>query len=98
MKELVKEILQWQHETFPRATMSAVEDKLIAETRELEESLLVLDALAVADEIADVFIVGCRYLDMCGINIEAAIRKKMEINRGREFGPELPNGDRKRVK
>jgi len=99
MEKIVSEIIEWQEDVFSAATAQAVQDKLEEEAYELWSALYNMEGIgATADEIADVFIVACRWCKMNGMDIESVIRAKMEINRGRKFGPELPNGDRLRVK
>jgi len=99
MQNIVNEIIEWQEEIFPAATTKAVEEKLEEEAYELWSALYNMDGVgATSDEIADVFIVACRWCKMNGLNVQDIIRDKMAINRQREFGPELANGDRKRIK
>jgi NTP pyrophosphatase (non-canonical NTP hydrolase) len=105
---LIKDILDWHKETFPNATEEAVAAKLLEEAHELwcelvnhEITRSTKSEAEMLDEVADVFIVATRYIDMRSggtVSILDIIEKKMERNKRRTWGPEEANGDRRRVK
>lgn len=95
MDEIQKDIVNWHKKTFPNATDEALNDKLAEESLELLEAL-VLGQGDVVEEIADVFIVSCTFLDRHGLSFADFVAKKMEINKKREWGEEVKNGDRPR--
>ena len=103
MKKLEESILQWHRETFKNATAYAVISKL---KEELNEALLEIacgDHQHLLEECADIFIVACSLAarsDLFEDNVSMCrvISDKMEVNKMRIWGEELPNGDRKRVK
>ena len=109
MRNIKEEILSWHKETLPNATEWAVVDKLVEEVEELNNALWAYtrggrtakSEAEMLDEIADVFIVATRYIDMRSegeVSILDIIEKKMERNKQRVWGPEDANGDRWRVK
>jgi len=99
MKTLQDKIVKWHCATFPNATNRAIEEKLIEETQELIESLIVTgNKKEIIEEIADVVIVACSWLARHGLDFEQTVLHKLEINKGREWGRETENGDRPREK
>lgn len=102
MKDLERSIIDWHVETFPNATEEAVIEKI---AEELSEFICVvnggsrIDAPEYLDELADVFITHAVYLHRYkGISISDAVRRKLNICKGRSWGAETSNGDRPRVK
>ena len=107
MNYLIKDILDWHKDTFPNATGEAVWAKLLEEGHEFwlelinHENQSTKSETEMLDELADVFIVATRYIDMRSdgeVSILDIIEKKMERNKQRVWGPEEANGDRRRVK
>ena len=108
MNNLIKDILDWHKDTFPNATEEAVSAKLLEEAHELWLELInhainqsTKSETEMLDEVADVFIVATRFVDMRSggeVSILDIIEKKMERNKRRAWGPEEANGDRRRVK
>lgn len=103
MDYLEKNILEWHRDVFPNATLLAKTNKLTEECRELIESINGGDIQHALEEAADIFIVAVsiagdrRYFDD-NVNMCRIITDKMAINKGRDWGEELPNGDRKMVR
>jgi len=95
MTDIEKEVITWHKETFPNATTHAILAKLDEELDELQES----DELDnFIEEIADVAIVAITFLNRQGTSLSEQIKYKLAINKSRNWGRELPNGDRVRVK
>jgi len=98
MKTLQDKIVKWHYVTFPNATNSAIEDKLVEELEELRLAIQFANVTGIAEEIADVVIVACSWLARHGLDFEQTVLHKLEINKGREWGRETENGDRPREK
>ena len=93
MQELQKEITNWHKETFPAATEQQIVDKLLSEMVELTWELKDFsdgghNIPAIIDECADVFIVMAALLGRNGVNLEMAVRDKMETNKKRRWTPD----------
>jgi len=86
MNDLQKQITDWHKETFPAATDAEIIAKIKEELEELWEELAAyrpgnLDR--VIDESADVVIVLSAFLGRIGVDLDSAVRDKMNINRRR---------------
>lgn len=97
-KELEQEILSFQKATWPNATIEAIEKKFHEEEREAHvEVFYRKDRHAAGLEIADYFIMATRWLDHYGLSITDCIAEKLAIIKGREYGPEMADGDREKI-
>ena len=77
--EIVKEITQWQAETFPQATKESVLTHLLREVKELEKDPS--DKM----EMADVFFLLLALANQYGYDLKEIVAEKLEINLGREW-------------
>lgn len=82
---LAEEVRRWQHATFPRATPASAARHLLKEARELDA------APTDAEEIADVLLLIIGVADAAGVDLAAAARAKLEINKTRSWG--VPDAD-----
>lgn len=90
MKKLQKEITNWHKATFPEATRENVVNKA---KEELSELMAELDDYVphevrlenVIEESADVVIIISALLGRLGVNLNAAVRDKMNINKKRKW-------------
>jgi len=96
MEAIQDEIVKWHKETFPRATIQAILDKLDEELHEALDEIKGGDLKKLFEELADVVIVTCALAGALGINFEDVIIWKLEVNKNRTWVKELPNGDRVR--
>jgi len=98
-----KEVVEWHRETFPAATIDAIEIKFHEETIEFcdaagDESGEIFNDESM-EEFADMCIVYMAGLAKLGKPfLTSLIAAKLAINKGREWGKETENGDRPRVK
>jgi len=103
IKNIEQDILKWHRENFPRATLNAKLDKLIEECHELLNAIADYDMQEILDEAADVFIVAAsiagdkRYFED-NVSMSRVIADKLKLRMASEWGAELPNGNRERVK
>lgn len=95
MKTIEQKVIEWHQKTFPNATILAIVEKLKEEIPELFETEDLEDTI---EEIADVAIVCIAFLNRLGTTLSEEIERKLFINKTREWGKELPNGDRPRIK
>jgi NTP pyrophosphatase (non-canonical NTP hydrolase) len=104
MDSIEKDVLEWHRETFPRATLDAIQDKLQEELKEFIEVVKGKEKYKPVDywdELADVIIVNMVYVNRSSngeVTLEDIVRRKLEINKERTWGSELPDGSRPRVK
>jgi len=98
-----QDVLNWHSDIFPNATKEAVDDKLLEETIEFINVFRCVNSTNEDywDELADVIITNMVFIAKHTdrkISLADIIRRKLEINKAREWGPELPDGNRERVK
>ena len=93
MKNLEKEIVDWQKETFPGLGYDDYLAKLQEEVSELQAAVIgcrngfsTMDN--VSEELADVIIIAAGLIHFQGHTLEKEIRKKMAINRLRKWDKE----------
>jgi len=104
LHDIEKEVVAWHRETFPNATMQAITAKFDEEIHEMADEIVADDGDnifcdAAAAEFADMCIVYMAGLDRLGKpSLSSLIAAKLAVNKGREWGPETPSGDRPRVK
>lgn len=77
--KLTEEVTQWANQTFPHRTDVSMYLKLYSEIGEMIES----DGDPM--EIADVFIMLLDYAHRKQVDITSIVRKKLDINRNREW-------------
>lgn len=77
---LAQEVRAWQRVTFPRATPHSVATHLLKEARELHREP------GDAEEIADLFMLVVGAAGASGVDLAAAVRRKLEENKGRTWG------------
>lgn len=88
LNSISKEVAAWREEKGFKTDWSNMPEKLMLVVTELSEAMEAYrhdDTKNFKEEIADTFI---RLCDICGsldIDIEDAIKEKMEINKGRPF-------------
>lgn len=82
----LNEISGWCNSTFPLGTPQGTINHFKLELAELEESP------GDPHEIADLIILACAYAGIYGIDLDTAVREKMEINRKRTWAPPDENG------
>lgn len=95
MIDIENKVLSWHGETFPNATIDAIDDKFDEELVEFIESMKQID---IEEEFSDMCIVfmarqnklGRRTLTQC-------IADKLAVNKARKWGPEEADGNRKKV-
>jgi len=92
-----KEVVVWSKTTFPNATKEALREKFNEEFNELFEAMVMKPGDRFK-ELADVCIVAIRELHDSESSLSEIIAAKLAINQGREWGLELPDGNRERVK
>ena len=81
-----KSITAWGEDTFGPATGPAVlVERAMLEMQELVEAARAGDHAEIALETADVFILLYRVATLCGFDVNEAVTKKMQINRGRTW-------------
>lgn len=103
MESLENEIIAWNKETFPNATMKAKQKKLVEECKELLAALIYGNLQGALEEVADIFIVAVsiaadREHFENNVSMSRVIADKLKVNRARQWGEENENGDRPRVK
>lgn len=104
MCDIERDVLKWHKNTFPNATIEAVQEKLEEEVGEFFEVVEKRDdakPVEYWDELADVIIVNMVFVNKTSngeICLADIIRRKLEINKKRQWGKETENGDRPRVK
>jgi phosphoribosyl-ATP pyrophosphohydrolase len=103
MQEIEKEVLEWHKETFPNATGAAIMDKVFEEIGEFVHVALNPNSKPAEywDELADVIITNMALINNTSggdVTLADIVRRKLGINKARQWGPEDENGDRKRVK
>lgn len=85
------EVAQWAEATFPGQTAKSKADHLVDEARELA------DAPDDGEEMADVLLLLLHIAHMQGVNLMLEARKKLEINKRRQWGPADTRGVHKHV-
>lgn len=80
LQQIVGEINRWQDTVFTRATPVSAAAHLKKEAQELWEDPYD------EEEIADIFILLAGVAHLAGVDLEAAVEKKMKINRERTWG------------
>lgn len=83
--DLSREVWEWAESAFPDRTDSSMFLKMYGELAEL------IDSDGDPHELADVFIMLMDYAVRKGIDIDAAVMQKLEINRARTWKI-MPNG------
>jgi hypothetical protein len=83
---LTAEIVAWQHQTFPHGTPESCAAHLAKEVIELCANP------RDAGEIADCYFLVAAVAARAGVDLAAAVRAKLAINRGRQWGPIGPDG------
>jgi NTP pyrophosphatase (non-canonical NTP hydrolase) len=86
MGELLKEITGWQDKIFTQATSISAATHLKRELTELVVDLINHDYENARLEMADCFILIAGVAHLSGVDLEAAVEEKMEINRKRTWG------------
>lgn len=97
-----KEVLEWQKNTFPNATMRAKMIKLREECIELIAAIEFGNYQQVLEESADVFIVAVNIANdrrefEDNVTMTRVITDKLAINKSRTWGPEDETGNRKKI-
>lgn len=93
LKELQQEISRWADSVYPNRSFSATVGKFHEEIAELEQS-----GHADPSEYADVIILALDLATLCGIDIEAAVRAKLEVNYQRTWAIDPETGLMSHVK
>lgn len=101
--DIEDEIIAWHRDTFPNASMLARIKKIKEECVELFQSAEIGNIQQLLEEAADVFIVAVsiaadKSFFEENVSMTRVIADKMEINKGRIWGKEMPDGDRPRKK
>lgn len=86
MKELQKEIGEWSCATFPGSVLLGSGEHLTREVSELFDEIEIQNAAGIQEEAADCAILLLGIAHRSGFDLEAAIEKKMAINRLRTWG------------
>jgi hypothetical protein len=86
-----KDVAEWAEKTFPNQTPKSKAEHLVDEAKELAEKP------GDMEEMADVFLLLVHIAYMQGVNLLEAARKKLEINRKRQWGPADERGVHKHV-
>jgi len=98
MKTIQEQVVDWHRDTFPIATLAAIEMKLIEECRELIAAIHAGNNSDIHDEMADVRVVSVVWLERMGMDEDENTLDKLEINKKRTWGKEDHVGDRPRIK
>lgn len=90
MHETQKTISEWANKIFgiPDDNAERIMWRMLMEADELKEKLLSGEewhSNEVADEIADIFIVGYQCFTVLGMDAQECIDRKMKINRARKW-------------
>jgi len=88
LNKLSKDIAEWREEKGFITSWENVPEKLMLTVTELAEAMEAYrhdDKQNFTEEVADTFIRLCDICGSLGIDIEGAIKDKMEINKGRPF-------------
>jgi len=101
IEDIEKEVLEWQTNTFPCATMKAKMLKLREECIELIAAIEFGNYQQVVEEAADVFIVSVNIANdrrefEDNVTMTRVIADKLAVNKARTWGPEQPDGNRKK--
>lgn len=95
IEDIEKEVIEWHRLTFPNATEKAILNKFDEEALELVNALMGHGNMVL--ELADICIVGIVLMNRLDTSLAECIAKKMIINKLRTWGPEEPDGNRKKV-
>jgi len=102
IEDIEQDVLAWHRETFPNATEQANFDKIGEELDELYDAYTsTAPNSSWIEELADVCIVAIAIFGRDikhGVSLAEVIKMKLDINKGRVWGPESANGNRSRVK
>ena len=93
LKALQNEVSAWADSVYPNRTFEATVGKFHEEIAELQES-----GHADPSEYADVLILALDLATLCGIDIEKAVRDKIEINYKRTWAVNAQTGIMSHVK
>lgn len=85
LKDLLREINQWQDETFTTATVQSAAVHLKREAQEVLKSILYQEG-DLSNELADVFMLVAGVAHLAGIDLEQAVVDKLAINKNRVWG------------
>lgn len=85
-QQLIQEITEWQDSVFMEATPLSAATHLQREVRELIFDLKNGNPKSSESEMADCFLLIIATAHLSGVDLEAAIEEKMEINRNRVWG------------
>lgn len=103
LKDVEKQVVEWNRTTFPRATIDAIFNKFSEEMFEFEEEVInnmpIIFNGRPAEEFVDMIIVFMSARAKLGFTpLTEMIAAKLEINKNRVWGFETSNGDRPRIK
>lgn len=96
MRKLQKQIADWQRKTFGKNTahISGMTKHLLKEVIEIREATLDIDTQSknpieyvekIQNELADVIILTAGLADAYGIDLEDAVKDKMNVNKKRKW-------------
>lgn len=87
LKELLKEINDWQDSVFTKATVWSAMEHLDREVKELRQSIYSNPTRESQEgELADVFLLLAGVAHLLELDLEKAVEEKMTINRRRVWG------------
>lgn len=87
LKALQREVSEWADSVYPNRSFEATVGKFHEEIAELQQS-----GHADPSEYADVLILALDLATLCGIDIEKAVRDKIEINYRRRWAIDPETG------
>lgn len=93
LKDLQREVSEWADSVYPNRSFQTTVGKFHEEIAELEQS-----GHADPSEFADVLILALDLATQCGIDIEAAVRAKLEVNYKRKWAVDQHTGLMSHVK
>jgi NTP pyrophosphatase (non-canonical NTP hydrolase) len=86
MKDLQQEVITWVNSVYPKRTLMTT---LIKYQEEVAE---VVKAPTDEMELADIMILTLDLFHQAGVDVDTAVRKKLEINRNRSWAIEPTTG------
>lgn len=83
---ITREVVEWQRETFPHGTPASCVAHLVEEVAELSANP------TDPSEIADCYFLIVGAAERAGVDLVAAVREKLAVNRARAWGKPAENG------
>lgn len=98
LDQVARDVVRWHQKEFRDAAPAGAVAQLAEEVMELAAVMDQADDAGTAEELADCFILLVAIARLTGVDLAAAAQAKLEVNKGRTYGPPDEYGIRRHVK